>query len=135
MPWVKEELCNSCGTCVEECPADAISLREDDGAVIDDDLCIRCGTCHESCPEDAVRHDGERLPEMVAANLEWTAGLLSHYDTAASQSAFIDRITKYFTLQRKVAEQTVESLKTLGANPKQELPEVIHKLTDDSRNA
>ncbi len=131
MPWVKEELCTGCGTCVEECPTGAITLEQDELAVIDDDTCIRCGTCHESCPEDAVRHDGERLGQMVADNLEWTAKLLKHYETPADQSAFLQRITKYFTLQRKVAEQTLETLQAMEGEPEQQLRAAIRGLTED----
>jgi len=128
MPWISEELCTGCGTCVEECPVGAITLQTDDLAVIDDETCIRCGTCHDNCPEHAVRHDGERLPQKVAANLEWTAQLLRHYDTPDAQSAFIDRIRKYFALQRKVAERTIEALADLKGEPVKEIRSAIGML-------
>jgi len=47
------DACVSCGTCAEECPADAIS-EGDDIYVIDLDKCTECGTCAEVCPADAV---------------------------------------------------------------------------------
>ncbi len=128
MPWISEELCTGCGTCVEECPVGAITLQADDLAVIDDQTCIRCGTCHEDCPEGAVRHDGERLPQKVAANLEWVAELLRHYDTPAAQSGLIERITKYFALQRKVADQTVEALTAVKDNPAEGIRAAIRRL-------
>jgi len=128
MPWISEELCTGCGTCVEECPVGAITLQADDVAVIDDDTCIRCGTCHEDCPEEAVRHDGERLPQKVAANLEWVGKLLRHYDTPAARSAFMERITKYFALQRKVADQTLEALTAVKDDPAEGIRSAIRRL-------
>ena len=68
MPWIKAEDCIGCGDCVEACPVDAI-VMEDVVAVIDMRDCIRCGTCHDACPQGAVRHDGEKIPEEVAANV------------------------------------------------------------------
>ncbi|MBN2563286.1 MAG: 4Fe-4S binding protein [Phycisphaerae bacterium] len=128
MPWVDQERCTGCATCVEECPTGAIALEAGDVAAIDDQTCIRCGTCHETCPEEAVRHDGERLLQKVAANLEWTEQLLKHYKTPSAQAAFIGRITKYFTLQRKVAEQTIERLKAIETDAPRMLRSAIEAL-------
>jgi len=47
------EECVSCGTCVPECPVEAIS-ENDDTYVIDADACTDCGTCAEVCPTDAI---------------------------------------------------------------------------------
>lgn len=84
-----------------------------DIASIDDDECIRCGVCHDVSPEDAVRHDGERIPEEVEANLTWAGGLLAHEyyaDDADGQAALVERLGRYFTKEKKVAEQTIEWL-------------------------
>lgn len=50
------EKCVGCGTCVEECPSDALSL-EDEIAIVDDDLCVECGLCVEVCPSEALSLD------------------------------------------------------------------------------
>ena len=115
MPWVNEEMCTACGQCVEECPVDAITLQDNDKASIDMDQCIRCGTCHDTCPEEAVRHDGERIPLEVEANVAKTEQLLRHYDTPSSRVAFLERMARYFTKERKVAEQTIERIQALQA--------------------
>lgn len=48
--------CKGCGTCVEVCPADALSLNEEDGMVkIDHSRCILCGYCGPVCPQFALR--------------------------------------------------------------------------------
>lgn len=59
MPWIDKERCIGCGICVDECPADAISI-ENGKAIIDMEKCIRCGKCHDACPHNAVRHDSEK---------------------------------------------------------------------------
>jgi len=117
MPWVNQEMCTGCGTCVEECPVTAIAMF-DDRAKIDNDECIRCGTCHDICPEEAVRHDGERIPQEVEENVAWVNRLLEHYHTAEERQQFLERIMRHFGKQKKVAGETiarVEALKQNGA--------------------
>ena len=50
---VNSEECVSCGACIPECPAEAIS-ETDETAVIDASKCTDCGACAESCPVDAI---------------------------------------------------------------------------------
>lgn len=44
--------CIACGSCLEECPEEAIS--EGDIYVIDADKCNDCTTCVEACPSEAI---------------------------------------------------------------------------------
>ena len=113
MPWVNEEMCVGCGVCVDECPVAAISIVED-AARIDEQECIRCGRCHDVCPEEAVRHDGERVPQEVEANLAWTRRLLGHCNSAEEKRALIERMERYFAKESKVAERTIERLTSMG---------------------
>ncbi len=53
MAYEINDECVTCGTCAEECPADAIEEGEDK-YVINQDACTECGTCMEVCPVDAV---------------------------------------------------------------------------------
>jgi uncharacterized protein (DUF362 family)/Pyruvate/2-oxoacid:ferredoxin oxidoreductase delta subunit len=47
--------CTGCGTCVDQCPASALSLSETDHLPeVDDDTCITCFCCQEMCPEKAI---------------------------------------------------------------------------------
>lgn len=112
MPWIKQEDCVGCETCIEECPVDAIYL-ENETAHIEKKLCIRCGTCHDICPEEAIRHDGEKIPEDVEANIEWTKKLLKNYSTTEERRAFLVRIGKYFNKEKVVAEKTIEQIELL----------------------
>ena len=51
---VDESLCIGCGTCVEKCPVDAMSLNDNNKAEVNKALCIGCGVCAHFCPEDAI---------------------------------------------------------------------------------
>ncbi len=47
------DLCIACGSCIGECPVEAIS-EGDPYYVIDPDLCTDCGACVEACPVEAI---------------------------------------------------------------------------------
>lgn len=52
MAYVISEDCIACGSCIDECPVNAIS--EGDIYKIDADLCTDCAACVEVCPVDAI---------------------------------------------------------------------------------
>jgi len=52
MAYVISEDCIACGTCIGECPVEAIS--EGDIYKIDPDTCAECGTCASVCPTGAI---------------------------------------------------------------------------------
>jgi ferredoxin len=47
-------VCVGCGTCIENCHSEAISMK-DGKAFIDQSRCIQCGYCIASCPHFAIR--------------------------------------------------------------------------------
>ena len=53
-------ICQPCigvkdASCVDVCPVDCISAREEDEQYfIDPDVCIDCGACLPACPVDAI---------------------------------------------------------------------------------
>ena len=53
---VDEKECIGCGTCVDACPNEAISMA-DDKAWIDGSKCVDCGRCAEVCPQEAIHPD------------------------------------------------------------------------------
>ncbi len=52
MAFKIHDTCTACGTCINECPVDAIS--EGDIYKIDPDKCTDCGACAEVCPVEAI---------------------------------------------------------------------------------
>lgn len=52
MAYKISEDCIACGSCLPECPVDAIS--EGDIYVIDADSCTDCGACADVCPTEAI---------------------------------------------------------------------------------
>ena len=64
--------CVLCGTCVDRCFLDALSLDEDAGrAVVDPEKCIGCGVCAVACPEEAMKlHRYERAEPTFKTTME-----------------------------------------------------------------
>lgn len=52
--------CIKCGTCVDACPENAITLTPD-GIITDPDLCKMCGKCTEVCPTKAIEMSGKAM--------------------------------------------------------------------------
>ncbi|MCG6536955.1 MAG: 4Fe-4S binding protein, partial [Syntrophales bacterium LBB04] len=65
---VDPETCTACGTCIEECPFDAIALSDDEEqAEINVDECMGCGVCAVQCPTEAITLNESRKPEFIPA--------------------------------------------------------------------
>lgn len=50
-------MCTGCGTCVEYCKEEAITIRRGI-SVLDHSRCVQCGTCIRSCPYDLLKSSG-----------------------------------------------------------------------------
>jgi electron transport complex protein RnfB len=52
---VNHESCTGCGTCVERCQVNAVTIDEHLGvSTVDLDRCLGCGNCVPSCPSEAI---------------------------------------------------------------------------------
>ena len=49
---IDPDKCDGCGTCVEVCPNEAITLN--DVAHIDEEECVECESCVDECPNKAI---------------------------------------------------------------------------------
>ncbi|MDR2791382.1 MAG: 4Fe-4S binding protein [Tannerellaceae bacterium] len=52
MAYVISDECIACGTCISECPMEAIS--EGDKYAIDPSRCTECASCADACPTEAI---------------------------------------------------------------------------------
>jgi uncharacterized protein (DUF362 family)/Pyruvate/2-oxoacid:ferredoxin oxidoreductase delta subunit len=63
-PAMNDEDCTNCGICKDNCPQNAISIKNDKMR-IEYDKCIKCMCCHELCPENAVFLNKSRLAKII----------------------------------------------------------------------
>lgn len=52
--YVIPEGCIGCQICIGQCPVGAISMDDNNLAVIDPELCINCGICASGCPTSTI---------------------------------------------------------------------------------
>jgi len=63
---IDEESCVACGTCIERCKFNAITV--DDFAQVNQDRCVGCGLCAVTCPQEAItmiRFEREEIPSTA----------------------------------------------------------------------
>ena len=53
---IDQEICTGCGLCVEVCPDQTLSMR-DDKAAVTGKVSMQCGHCAAICPVEAIRVD------------------------------------------------------------------------------
>ncbi len=133
MPWIQQDMCTGCRLCIRICPVDAIALNDEGAAEIDEVECIRCGRCHDVCPRQAVRHDSERVPQEVAENLRWVGRLLEHFDDPQEQSAFMERMVRFFQKEKKVNERTLAAIGEIQAPSAESIDAAIRTLGADGK--
>ena len=73
--------CLGLGTCVANCPFDALSMGDDGLPVVNEKLCTGCGTCLTVCPRN--------IPKIVKES-QHTAALCSSHDGGKIVKAICD---------------------------------------------
>ncbi|MDM8551023.1 4Fe-4S binding protein [Desulfobacterales bacterium HSG2] len=58
-PSFNPELCTVCETCIERCPPEALTFRDNDAPVVNPDLCFGCAVCATGCPESAIEMESK----------------------------------------------------------------------------
>lgn len=51
---VNRKNCVACGTCVKECPKNALHIYKGCYAEVNTELCIGCGKCIKVCPTGCI---------------------------------------------------------------------------------
>lgn len=61
-------VCNQCGTCVEACPSDALSINKFGVVMLSKKKCTSCYLCVDACPSGDMRKhtDGEPPIKCIA---------------------------------------------------------------------
>lgn len=52
---IETDECTGCELCLSRCQINALTMNEDDAAVVDLNRCIGCGLCVTTCPSDALQ--------------------------------------------------------------------------------
>jgi uncharacterized Fe-S center protein len=87
------EKCRGCGTCVEVCPAGALSL-EGEKVSLDRETCHGCGECMTVCLQSAIEFDWTvDIPAFVERMVEYACGALDGKRGRAGFFNFLVSIT------------------------------------------
>jgi len=93
-PIIMVDACIGCGNCVNVCPVNAISLKND-VACIDGDKCIGCASCIAVCPNHAIdvnwESGGDCLQEKM---IEYASAVLQKLKKKFAFINFALKITK-----------------------------------------
>lgn len=93
-PIVVIKRCTACEACIKECPADAITLRNDK-AVIDPAKCIGCATCIAVCGSNAIEIDWESGgSDLQQKMIEYASAVLLKKKGKLAFINFATKITK-----------------------------------------
>lgn len=80
-PSVIKKNCVMCGACIDICPVQAIS-RRDEKAFIDSKVCVGCGECLCACLYDAIGVNWKSDITLFYQRMtEYAAGILSKFTT------------------------------------------------------
>jgi hypothetical protein len=90
-PFINE-LCTGCGTCIQLCPVDAMTL-EDQRAFIDYEGCIGCNNCVDNCPEMAIDLPWDEMETFMERMVEYAYGAVKNKKGKVGYMNFLMNIT------------------------------------------
>lgn len=103
---IQEEKCIGCGSCVKDCVAGFLKLK-DGKAVVGTAGCIGCGHCYAVCPTEAIT-----LPAMETENGEFVP--FTEFDSARLLQAMKSRRTIRQFQSREVEPEKVDMILEAG---------------------
>jgi len=93
-PFVKTEKCTACGACIQVCPVDAISMKNE-AAFVNKQKCIGCASCIAACPEMAIDLDWESgAPVIQERMIDHARAVLQGKEKKMAFINFAIKITK-----------------------------------------
>lgn len=74
--YTNKAVCRDCYRCIRACPVAAIKIKDNQASVIPE-KCIACGTCINECPQDAktYRNDIEKLKVYIDSEAKIAFGI------------------------------------------------------------
>jgi len=84
--------CTGCGTCVDSCPLNAVSII-DQISKIDYDVCIGCNACMDACPDSAMDFEWDLMPIFIEKMVEYAYGAVKNKYGSVGYINFITNIT------------------------------------------
>ncbi|RLG26695.1 disulfide reductase [Methanosarcinales archaeon] len=108
--------CKSCGTCIEECPYDALTATTEKPA-LDSLSCNTCGICAAVCPQKAIEianYTRSQLKAQTEEILTAGTGVIAYIDPAAYAAADLAGVnrTQYSPQIRFVQVPSIHILDT-----------------------
>ncbi len=75
---IDQEKCQSCGACVDICPANVLSFpasskpgKQPEKVMSDENYCIYCGACDSVCPVDAIEVKRTGIKHTPTKSKSW----------------------------------------------------------------
>ena len=94
-PVISNERCIGCARCVQWCQVQAISIKEDGTAHINEDLCTGCSMCISVCPFSAIRIKWNTSPAFLNTKItEYAHAVTSHKKGKMFYVNFLNNITQ-----------------------------------------
>nr|HDN00123.1 4Fe-4S dicluster domain-containing protein [Deltaproteobacteria bacterium] len=98
-PSVDIDKCDGCGKCIEVCKMKAITLNEQNRAVINQKKCKLCGRCMLNCPISAISEDRQGVTIVLGGCGSWPAfsgEILANMIKVEDTVPLVGRILEYY---------------------------------------
>ncbi len=91
--YIDKEKCVGCGTCVENCNENAISL-ENNKAEIDYSKCSKCALCFGVCPNNAVKFPRSNSEELDKKIVDYSKAVIEELNSKIIYINVLENITE-----------------------------------------